>query len=99
MPVAELDVRDDQQVVAVVQMVRVIETGLRQNRAQMTPWARHPPKWTWPGRDVTEPTRFAGSYSTKAAQIVLSKVEVIGAVSSASVAPSAKMPRGVHDAA
>ena len=67
MPVAELDVRDDQQVVAVVQMVRVIETGLRQNRAQMTPWARHPPKWTWPGRDVTEPTRFAGSYSTKAA--------------------------------
>ena len=72
MPVAELDVRDDQQVVAVVQMVRVIETGLRQNRAQMTPWARHPPKWT---------TRFAGSYSTKAAQIVLSKVEVIDAVS------------------
>jgi len=48
---------------------------------------------------VTEPTRFAGSYSTKAAQIVLSKVEVIGAVSSASAAPSAKMPRGVHDAA
>lgn len=99
MPVAELDVRDDQQVVAVVQMVRVIETGLRQNRAQMTPWARHPPKWTWPGRDVTEPTRFAGSYSTKAVRIVLSKVEVIGAVSSASAAPFAKMPRGVHDAA
>lgn len=99
MPVAELDVRDDQQVVAVVQMVRVIETGLRQNRAQMTPWARHPPKWTWPGRDVTEPTRFAGSYSTKAVRIVLSKVEVIGAVSSASAAPFAKMPRGVLDAA
>mgnify|MGYP006873850066 FL=1 len=37
MPVAELDVRDDQQVVAVVQMVRVIEMGLRQNRAQMMP--------------------------------------------------------------
>ena len=99
MPVAELDVRDDPQVLAVGQMVRVIETGLRQNRAQMTPWARHPPKWTWPGRDVTEPTRFAGSYSTKAVRIVLSKVEVIGAVSSASAAPFAKMPRGVLDAA
>ena len=37
MPVAELDVRDDQQVVAVVQMVRVIKMGLRQNRAQMMP--------------------------------------------------------------
>lgn len=37
MPVAELDVRDDQQVVALVQMGRVIEMGLRQNRAQMMP--------------------------------------------------------------